>query len=110
MAQGQPRGSGHIIDHLNLELLLYIHVLGYVKGTLRGHCSAECVDGSIIFNTISGENLVGESNKLQSSLTSQINPTPSNNYFVKLFYCAVMFYMANLGQTHHIANPHRASH
>ncbi len=29
-------GSGHIIDHLNLELLLYIDVLGYVKGTLRG--------------------------------------------------------------------------
>ncbi len=27
---------GYIIDHLNLELLLYIHVLGNVKGTLRG--------------------------------------------------------------------------
>ncbi len=36
MAQGQPSGSGHIIDHLNLELLLYMHVHGYVKGTLRG--------------------------------------------------------------------------
>ncbi len=37
MAQQLPSGSGHIIDHLNLELLLlYIHVLGYVKGTLKG--------------------------------------------------------------------------
>ncbi len=34
---------------LNLELLLlYIHVLGYVKGTLRGYCSAEYVDSSSI--------------------------------------------------------------
>ncbi len=48
IAQGQPSGSGHIIDQLNLELLLYINVLGYVKRTLRRHCSAECVDGSII--------------------------------------------------------------
>ncbi len=33
----QLSGSGKIIDHVNLELLLlYIHVLGYVKGTLRG--------------------------------------------------------------------------
>ncbi len=50
MAQRLPSGSGHIIDHLNLELLLvlYIHVLGYVKGTLRGHCLAECVDSCII--------------------------------------------------------------
>ncbi len=31
----QLSGSGYIIDHLNLELLLYIHVLGYVNGTLR---------------------------------------------------------------------------
>ncbi len=46
-----------VVDHLNLELfffffllllLLYIHVLGYVKGILRGNCSAECVDSSII--------------------------------------------------------------
>ncbi len=36
MAQQQSSGIGHIIDYLNLELLLYIHVLGYVKGTLRG--------------------------------------------------------------------------
>ncbi len=38
MAQGQPSGSDHIIDdNLNLEpLLLYIYVLGYVKGTLKG--------------------------------------------------------------------------
>ncbi len=28
MAQPLPSGSGHIIDHLNLELLLYIHVHG----------------------------------------------------------------------------------
>ncbi len=35
MAQGQPNGSGHITDHLNLERLLYIHVLGYVKGPVR---------------------------------------------------------------------------
>ncbi len=48
MAQQQPSGSGHIIDHLNLEQLLYIHVHDYVKGTLRGHCSADCVDSSII--------------------------------------------------------------
>ncbi len=48
MAQWLPSGSGHIIGHLNLELLSYIHVFGYVKGTLRGHCSAECVDSSII--------------------------------------------------------------
>ncbi len=44
MAQGQPSGNGHIIDHLNIEQLLYI----YGKGILRGHCSAECVDSSII--------------------------------------------------------------
>ncbi len=43
-----PSGSGHIIDHLNLELVLYIHVIVYVKGTIRGHCSAECIDSSII--------------------------------------------------------------
>ncbi len=36
MAHRPQSGSGHIIDHLNLELLLYIHVHGYVKGTLRG--------------------------------------------------------------------------
>ncbi len=36
MAQGQPSGRGHIIDYLNLELLLYIHVHGYVKVTLKG--------------------------------------------------------------------------
>ncbi len=49
LAKRLPSGSGHIIDHQNLELLLlYIHVLGYVKGTLRGHCSAKCVDSSII--------------------------------------------------------------
>ncbi len=47
MAHRLQSGSGHIIDHLNLELLLYIHVLGYVKGTLGWHCSAECVDNSI---------------------------------------------------------------
>ncbi len=40
-------GSGHIINHLKLELLYYIHVLGYVTGTLRGNCSVECVDNSI---------------------------------------------------------------
>ncbi len=28
----------------------------------------------------------------------------------KLFYCTIMFYMADLGQTHHMANPNRASH
>ncbi len=32
MAQEQPSGSGHIIDHLNLELLLYIHYLAMWKG------------------------------------------------------------------------------
>ncbi len=49
MAERLPSDSGHIIDHLNLELLLlYIHVLSCVKGTLRGHCSAECVGSSII--------------------------------------------------------------
>ncbi len=32
----QLSDSDHIIDHPNLEPLLYIHVLGYVKGTLRG--------------------------------------------------------------------------
>ncbi len=31
MAQWLLSGSGHIIDHLNLELLLYIHVLGIGK-------------------------------------------------------------------------------
>ncbi len=36
MAQRQPSGISYIIGHLNLELLLYIHVLGYLKGTLRG--------------------------------------------------------------------------
>ncbi len=36
MAQWLPSGSGDIIDHLHLELLLYIHLIGYVKGTLRG--------------------------------------------------------------------------
>ncbi len=25
-----------------------MHVFGYVKGSLGGHCSAECVDSSII--------------------------------------------------------------
>ncbi len=35
MAQRLPRGSGHIIDHLNLELL-HIHEHDYLKGTLRG--------------------------------------------------------------------------
>ncbi len=35
MAQRLPSGSGHIIDDLNLELLLYIHVLSYVTGSLR---------------------------------------------------------------------------
>ncbi len=35
MAQGQPSGNGHIIDHLNLELLWYIHVIVHVQGTLR---------------------------------------------------------------------------
>ncbi len=45
MTQGQPSCIGHIIDHLNLELLLYIHVLGYVNRTLKGHCSAECING-----------------------------------------------------------------
>ncbi len=34
VAQRLPSGSGHIIDHLNLELLLYIHVHDYVKGGL----------------------------------------------------------------------------
>ncbi len=51
MAQRLPSGSGHIMDHLNmlnLEQLFYIHVHDYVKGTLRGHCSAECEDSSII--------------------------------------------------------------
>ncbi len=47
-AQRQPSGIGYIIGHLNWELLLYIHALSYVKGILRGHCSAECVDGCII--------------------------------------------------------------
>ncbi len=47
MAQPLPSDSGRIIDHLNLELLLYIHVLGYAKGTLWGHCSGEYVDSSI---------------------------------------------------------------
>ncbi len=28
--------------------IYYIHVLGYVKGALRGACSSECVDSSII--------------------------------------------------------------
>ncbi len=36
MAQGWPSGSGRIIDHLNIEKLLYIHILGYVKGTIKG--------------------------------------------------------------------------
>ncbi len=47
MAQWLPSGSDHIIDHLNLELLLYIHVL--CERDLRGggHCSAECVDSII---------------------------------------------------------------
>ncbi len=31
MAQRLPSGSGHIIDHLNLEPLLYTHGHGYVK-------------------------------------------------------------------------------
>ncbi len=44
MNQRLPSGNGHIIDHLNIELLLYI----YGKGILRGHCSAECVYSSII--------------------------------------------------------------
>ncbi len=36
MAQRLPSGSGHIIDHLNVELLLYIHVLfGFVKGIVK---------------------------------------------------------------------------
>ncbi len=48
MAQRQPRGSGHIIYNLNLELLLHIHVLGYVKETLWGHSSVECVEGHIL--------------------------------------------------------------
>ncbi len=41
MAQGEPSGSCHIIDDLHVELLLYIHVLDYVLGTLRGggHCN-----------------------------------------------------------------------
>ncbi len=43
-----PSGIGHIIDQLNIELLLYIHAYGCVKGTLSGHCSVECVDGHII--------------------------------------------------------------
>ncbi len=48
MAQRQQSGSGHIIDHLSLELLLlYIHILGYVKGTLRVYL-AECVDGKAL--------------------------------------------------------------
>ncbi len=44
----QTNGSGHIIANLNLQLLLYIHVLVYVKGILRGHCLAEYVDGCIV--------------------------------------------------------------
>ncbi len=34
IAQWQPSGSDHIIDHLNLKLLLFINALAYVKGTL----------------------------------------------------------------------------
>ncbi len=56
MDQGLPSASVHIIDHLNLGLLLLyndiaILVLVYLKGTLnRGgeHCSAQCEDSSII--------------------------------------------------------------
>ncbi len=47
MAQRLPISTDHIIDHLSLELLL-LYLFGYVKGTLMGACSAECVDSSII--------------------------------------------------------------
>ncbi len=53
MAKRQPYGSGHIIHCYRppkLRTLLYIHVLGYVKWTLRGHCSAERVDGHILYS------------------------------------------------------------
>ncbi len=36
MALRRQSGSGHIIDHLNLELLLYIHVLGYLRDSKGG--------------------------------------------------------------------------
>ncbi len=36
IAQGQSSDSDHIIDHLNLESLLCIQVLGYVKRALVG--------------------------------------------------------------------------
>ncbi len=48
MDQRLPSGRGHIIDHLNVERLLCIHVLGYEKWTLRGQCAAQCIDGHII--------------------------------------------------------------
>ncbi len=41
----QPSDSSHIIDHLNIELLLYT----FTWLCQQKHCAAECVDGSIIY-------------------------------------------------------------
>ncbi len=49
MTQEAPNGSGHIRDHLNLELF-FIHTCTWLceRDSKGGHCLAEYIDSHII--------------------------------------------------------------